>query len=40
MFGGFNPEIKFERTQTIMQGAAHCDFRLSLDAKDAPDGSD
>lgn len=30
MFGGFNPEIKFERTQTIMQGASHCDFRLSL----------
>lgn len=35
MFGGFNPEIKFERTQTIMQGAAHCDFRLSLDGDDA-----
>ena len=31
MFGGFNKNIKFERTQTIMQGADHCDFRLSLD---------
>ena len=35
MFGGFNPNIKFERTQTIMQGAAYCDFRLSLDEGDA-----
>jgi hypothetical protein len=24
---GFNPEITFERTQTIMEGAPHCDFR-------------
>jgi L-2-amino-thiazoline-4-carboxylic acid hydrolase len=31
MFGGFNPDIKFERTQTIMEGAEYCDFRLSLD---------
>lgn len=30
MFGGFNPEIQFTRTQTIMQGAPHCDFRLAL----------
>ncbi len=36
MFGGFNPDIKFERTQTIMQGAEHCDFRLSLEGNDAP----
>ncbi len=28
---GFNPEVKLVRTQTIMQGAAHCDFRYSLD---------
>jgi L-2-amino-thiazoline-4-carboxylic acid hydrolase len=27
---GFNPLIKFERTQTIMEGACICDFRLSL----------
>ncbi|MBT6276279.1 MAG: L-2-amino-thiazoline-4-carboxylic acid hydrolase [Chromatiales bacterium] len=31
MFGGFNPKIKFKRTQTIMEGAPHCDFRLSLE---------
>ena len=30
LFGGFNPDIKFERTQTIMEGAEYCDFRLSL----------
>jgi predicted ArsR family transcriptional regulator len=24
---GFNPGIEFTRTQTIMQGATHCDFR-------------
>ncbi len=27
---GFNPAIQFERTQTIMQGAAFCDFRYTL----------
>ncbi len=26
---GYNPDIKLERTQTIMQGADHCDFRYS-----------
>lgn len=31
MFGGFNPNIKFTRTQTIMEGADYCDFRLSLE---------
>ena len=40
MFGGFNPNIKFERTQTIMQGAAYCDFRLSLDEGDAASSKD
>ena len=25
---GFNPEIDLTRTQTIMQGASHCDFRF------------
>ena len=24
---GFNPDIKLDRTQTIMSGASHCDFR-------------
>ena len=27
---GYNPAIAFERTQTIMQGATHCDFRYTL----------
>lgn len=26
---GFNPDITFQRTQTIMQGAPFCDFRYS-----------
>ena len=25
---GYNPKIKLERSQTIMQGADHCDFRF------------
>ena len=24
---GFGPDMKLTRTQTIMQGASHCDFR-------------
>ena len=28
---GFNPKIKFTRTQTIMEGAAFCDFRFDLE---------
>ena len=31
MVEGFNPEIKLERTQTIMEGADHCDFRYTLE---------
>ena len=27
---GFNPAITFERSQTIMEGASHCDFRFTL----------
>lgn len=26
---GFNPNVNLKRTQTIMQGASHCDFRYS-----------
>ena len=26
---GFNPTMKLTRTQTIMEGASHCDFRFS-----------
>jgi hypothetical protein len=28
---GFNPAIKLDRTQTIMQGASHCDFRYRIE---------
>ena len=28
---GFNPGIRMERTQTIMEGASHCDFRFTLE---------
>ena len=31
MYEGFNAGIKLTRTQTIMQGADYCDFRLSLE---------
>lgn len=27
---GFDPRIEFERSQTIMQGASHCDFRYTM----------
>lgn len=27
---GYNPDMKLERTQTIMKGASHCDFRYTL----------
>jgi predicted ArsR family transcriptional regulator len=32
---GFNPDVALERTQTIMQGATHCDFRF----RRRPDGT-
>jgi hypothetical protein len=28
---GFNPEITLTRTQTLMEGASHCDFRFAAD---------
>lgn len=28
---GFNPQVRLTRTQTLMEGATHCDFRYSLD---------
>jgi len=37
MYSGFNENIKLERTQTIMQGADHCDFRLSIDKESDTD---
>jgi predicted ArsR family transcriptional regulator len=32
---GFNPAIELTRTQTIMNGASHCDFRFRLPAAEA-----
>ena len=29
---GFNPDVTLTRTQTIMEGAPHCDFRFRLEA--------
>lgn len=28
---GFNPEVRLVRTQTLMDGARHCDFRYTKD---------
>jgi hypothetical protein len=28
---GYNPDIKLQRTQTLMQGADHCDFRYTYE---------
>jgi len=33
MIAGFNPDIEFTRTQTIMQGATFCDFRYRVKPK-------
>jgi len=30
---GFNPEVELTRTQTIMEGATHCDFRFVRKAR-------
>jgi fumarate reductase iron-sulfur subunit len=30
---GFNPDIRFERRQTIMEGASCCDFKFTLDTR-------
>ena len=34
MVEGFNSDIEFERNQTIMSGASHCDFRYSLPSEE------
>lgn len=28
---GYDPKLKLERTQTLMQGASHCDFRYTYE---------
>jgi hypothetical protein len=35
---GFNPDIQLTRTQTIMEGAACCDFRFQLREPSKPEG--
>lgn len=40
---GFNPEVALTRTQTIMEGASHCDFRYQMrqaDQRPDPDNID
>jgi hypothetical protein len=32
MIEGFNPAIKLTRTQTIMEGTSHCDFRFRVES--------
>jgi hypothetical protein len=32
---GFNPEIRLTRTQTLMEGAAFCDFRFHITKEDS-----
>ena len=32
---GYDPRLELTRTQTIMQGASHCDFRYQLAGKEA-----
>ena len=36
MVEGFNPDITFTRTQTIMGGATHCDFVYELGESEQP----
>ena len=36
MIDGFNPEIEFTRTQTIMEGERYCDFRYRVKSKAQP----
>lgn len=36
MIEGFNPDITFTRTQTLMGGASHCDFVYELPASEQP----
>jgi hypothetical protein len=33
---GFNPGLKLTRTQTLMEGASHCDFRYRLEKDPEP----
>lgn len=33
---GYDPKLKMQRTQTLMQGASYCDFRYTYDADAGP----
>ena len=35
---GYDPRLKLQRTQTIMQGASHCDFRYRMEDGEKPAG--
>jgi hypothetical protein len=35
---GYDPRLKLERTQTLMQGASHCDFDYTFERKGGKDG--
>jgi hypothetical protein len=37
---GYDPRLKLTRTQTIMQGASHCDFDYRFEPDAAPAGSE
>lgn len=37
---GFNPDMQMQRTQTIMQGASHCDFRYRMAGSGDESGDD
>ena len=37
---GYGPDIELTRTQTIMRGASHCDFRYRMKPKDDVEGPD
>jgi hypothetical protein len=37
MVEGFNPAIELTRTQTILEGAPHCDFRYRVENAAAPE---
>jgi hypothetical protein len=34
MAEGYDADVELKRTQTIMQGASHCDFRYALKKRD------
>ena len=38
LIGGFNNDAVLERTQTIMEGAPHCDFRYRFPVRNAQSG--